>query len=448
MLNVRVSDKSTDNGEKREKLRAPGIRAGNTAVSYLFAYSITFYLPPSLSLAHYQQSIMSLINKRVVFTAQSSPDKASVKVETINPYTPPALQDGELLVEVKACALNPTDFKHQLVKWGHEGCVCGSDLAGVVMDSKSSDFVRGDYVSVFVHGGYAYNADGGAFQNYVVVPAVTALKYPALTPLVIDSGTGAEASKGKDKEVTVPGTSTIDSFEAATSLTAGITTLSMSFHYSLQLQNAVRGSWILIWGGTSSTGYLAIQVAKHIYGMKVITTARAKYHEKLTAAGADVCVDYTQNEPSPVDAIVEHTGGEVHYALDTISVPETYKSCYAALGKGESRLDNLLSLDANTLGGEDALDPAKDVVFCKTLAYMCHGVEQKLNGMIVPYNKDLMQCHAEFWKIINKAILEGKIETLPLTILPNGFESVQDGLDRIAEGKISFRKLIIRVNEQ
>jgi NADPH:quinone reductase-like Zn-dependent oxidoreductase len=388
---------------------------------------------------------MSLTNKRVVFTAQSSPEKASVNVETINPYTPPALQDGELLVEVKACAFNPTDFKHQLAKWGHEGCVCGSDLAGVVMDSKSQDFVSGDCVSVFVHGGYAHNADGGAFQNYVVVPAVTALKYPVLTPLVIDSDTGAEVSK--DKEVTVPGTSTIDSFEAASSLTLGITTVGMSFQYNLQLQNAVRGSWILIWGGATATGYLAIQVAKHVYGMKVITTAREKHHEKLTAAGADVCIDYTQDEPSPVDAIVEHTGGEVHYALDTISVPETYKSCYAALGKGESRLDNLLFLDANTLGGEDALDPAKDVVFGKTLAYMCQGVEQNLNGMILPYNEELMQCHAEFWKIINKAILEGKIETLPLTILPNGFESVQDGLDRLAEGKNSFEKLIIRVNE-
>jgi hypothetical protein len=108
----------------------------------------------------------------------------------------------------------------------------------------------------------------------------------------------------------------------------------------------------------------------------------------------------------------------------------------------------LLSLDANTLGGEDTLDPAKDVVFFKTLAYMCHGVEQNVNGVIIPYNEELMQCHAEFWKIINKAILEGKIETLPLTILPNGFESVQDGLDRLAEKKISFQKLIIRVNEQ
>jgi NADPH:quinone reductase-like Zn-dependent oxidoreductase len=310
MLNVRVSDKLTENSEKRERIRAPGIRTGNTAVSYLFAYSITFYLPAlSLSLEHHQQSIMSLINKRVVFTAQSSPDKASVKVETINPYTPPALQDGELLVEVKACAFNPADFMHQLAKWGHEGCVCGTDLAGVVMDSKSPGFVRGDCVSVFVHGGYAYNVDGGAFQNYVVVPAVTALKYPILTPLVIDAETLAEASKGNGKEVTVPGTSTIDSFEAASSLTAGITTVGMSFHYYLQLQNAVRGSWILIWGGASATGYLAIQVAKHVYGMKVITTARAKHHEKLTAAGADVCVDYTQDEPSPVDAIVELTVG-------------------------------------------------------------------------------------------------------------------------------------------
>jgi NADPH:quinone reductase-like Zn-dependent oxidoreductase len=60
---------------------------------------------------------------------------------------------------------------------------------------------------------------------------------------------------------------------------------------------------VLIHGGASGIGTFAIQYAKTL-GAKVITTARAAKHARLTALGADVCIDYTSEDFSTVEADV------------------------------------------------------------------------------------------------------------------------------------------------
>lgn len=63
------------------------------------------------------------------------------------------------------------------------------------------------------------------------------------------------------------------------------------------------GETVLIHGGGSGIGTFAIQYAKAL-GAKVITTARATKHAKLSELGADACLDYTTEDFSRVKADV------------------------------------------------------------------------------------------------------------------------------------------------
>ena len=73
--------------------------------------------------------------------------------------------------------------------------------------------------------------------------------------------------------------STIKSYEGAASVTLGLSTIGISFSHYLNIgKHKKEGDSILIWGGATATGILAIQVAKLVYNLNVITTASPKNH--------------------------------------------------------------------------------------------------------------------------------------------------------------------------
>jgi putative PIG3 family NAD(P)H quinone oxidoreductase len=63
----------------------------------------------------------------------------------------------------------------------------------------------------------------------------------------------------------------------------------------IQIGHMTAGQTLLIHGGGSGIGTFAIQFA-HARGVKVITTARASKHDKLQSLGADVTIDYTEED--------------------------------------------------------------------------------------------------------------------------------------------------------
>ena len=84
------------------------------------------------------------------------------------------------------------------------------------------------------------------------------------------------------------------------------------------------GKTILIWGGSSSVGSTAIQLAVGS-GLEVISTASKKNLEYVKALGAKHVVDYS--EPSAVGDIVKlFERSEFVGAYDAISSPETLKA--------------------------------------------------------------------------------------------------------------------------
>jgi len=88
------------------------------------------------------------------------------------------------------------------------------------------------------------------------------------------------------------------SFEEATPLRCGVLTIGQGLYRSLEGRVEGTGKWILIYGGSSATGTLAIQFAKRS-GYKVVTTCSPKNFELVQALGADVVLDYVHYLPSP-----------------------------------------------------------------------------------------------------------------------------------------------------
>ncbi len=76
---------------------------------------------------------------------------------------------------------------------------------------------------------------------------------------------------------------------------------------------------ILIWGGSSSVGVAAIQLAKAAGLGPIFVTASGRNHERLKELGADECFDYKDLDVvEKIRQAVERWGKGLKYAFDTV----------------------------------------------------------------------------------------------------------------------------------
>lgn len=151
----------------------------------------------------------------------------------------PRLRDGYILVKTVAVALNPTDWK-SIDYRATKGSLVGWDYAGIVEEVTSGvtkDLKKGDLVYGAAMGNNAYRTEEGAFAEYIVAKGDLANRVPGnLSP------------------------------EEAATLPLGLMTVCQGMYMALGLarpetpiQQTVP---ILIYGGSTATGSLAIQFAK------------------------------------------------------------------------------------------------------------------------------------------------------------------------------------------
>ncbi|KAJ3065233.1 hypothetical protein HDU99_004238, partial [Rhizoclosmatium hyalinum] len=154
----------------------------------------------------------------------------------------PTLKDDNILVQTKAVALNPTDWKH-IDYLASPGARVGCDYSGVVLavGSKVTNGLKvGDRVWGLVHGSNAVDHEDGGFGEVIT-------------------------ARG-DIQSRIPDNL---SFEEAAALGVGVFTVGQGLYQSLglplpSLENppAASDNYILIYGGSTATGALAIQYAK------------------------------------------------------------------------------------------------------------------------------------------------------------------------------------------
>ena len=151
----------------------------------------------------------------------------------------PQLRPDYLLVKTRFVALNPTDWKH-VDKLPQAGATLGCDFSGTVVDVGSEvkkSWKKGDRIAGVCHGGNAVQLEDGAFAEYIVAKGDVQMKLP-------------DQSSDED----------------AATLGVGITTVGQGLYQSLELpwpnQPAKEKFPVLIYGGSTATGALAIEFAK------------------------------------------------------------------------------------------------------------------------------------------------------------------------------------------
>lgn len=332
--------------------------------------------------------------------------KAFVKNQIVDIPRPTVAPD-QILVKTVAMAANPTDWKH-FKYLGADG-IAGSDASGIVEEVGQDvvGFNVGDAVTSWDHG----NLDQrGKFADYHLAnPAATIkldLKDNPLNQGIHKSGK-------------------IDSFEAAASIPLGLATVAVLFTNVLKISGP---GTILIWGGATATGILAIQVAKKVYGLTVITTCSAKNFEFVKELGADVVYDY--HEQFDIDS-------DITWALDTVSTPETIQRVYDYCNDKTIAFDNLLGLQPQG---------NKNMRLGSTLVYTALGESVDIGPTRFESTPELVAAYNEFWTEKVPGLI-GQLRTANLLVLPPGLASAQAAFEVLESGSQSGQKVVFRHQE-
>ncbi|KAI9738804.1 MAG: hypothetical protein M1834_008311 [Cirrosporium novae-zelandiae] len=362
----------------------------------------------------------------------------------------PTIRPGYMLVKTIAVALNPTDWKH-IDYIPCTGAVVGCDYAGIVVEvgpEVTKPFKKGDRVFGMAHGANALHHENGTFAEYIVVKGDVAMRMP-------------EGMK----------------FEDVATFGVGTVTVGQALYQTLKLplptEPAKEPFPLLIYGGSTATGMLAIQFAKLYYpfpscnltsyptptnklpssNLTVITTCSPRNFDLVKSLGATAVFDY--NDPSCGSKINAYTHNTLQHVFDCISLPNTIfdrnslpssvSICCTALSSSPT---------TTTTGGchysslqpiEDF--PRKDIINKVTFGYTAIGERCLLGKLDLPVSKE----DFEFWKmwsgIAEGLIAEGKVRPVP-TEVGKGLEGVLEGLQRMREGKVSGRKLVYRIGEE
>lgn len=327
---------------------------------------------------------------------------------TTRPY--PTLRPDRIIVKTVAVALNPTDWKQIDVGRPEPGCVVGCDYAGIVEEVGSEvqkPFKKGDRICGLVYGLNERFPEDGAFADYIVV-------------------------KG-DLQIKIPDNL---SFEEAATIGVGVCTVGQGLYQTMKLawptEPISDGTPLLIYGGSSATGTLAIQFAK-ASGYTVITTCSPHNFDLVKKLGADHVFDY--RDPNTPSEIRKLTDDKLKYAYDTIGSDPAPKVCDGALSTSGG---TYVAITRNESSRED-------VSFHITLAYTVFGEGYKAGNFEIPPSEEDKISAMKFWEVAEKLLASGKVKPHPLTVGKDGLKGASEGLQQMKEGKVSGVKLVYRI---
>jgi len=325
----------------------------------------------------------------------------------------PKLRPDRVLVKNVALALNPTDWKH-IVHLATENSTVGCDCAGVVEavgGNLTKPYKKGDRIAGFCHGGKSTDLETGAFGEYCLPKSGVSMKIPDNV-----------------------------SFEEAATLGVGITTVGQGLYQSLQLpwpdKPANEKFPVLIYGGSTATGTLAIQMAK-LSGLDVITTCSPRNFDLVKSLGASVAFDYSS--PSCGADIRKHTNNRLYYAFDCISEGSSPQICADALSSDVSSKKPEYSALLRTE------IPRDDVEHKFTLGYTAIGEAFSMQREDFPDHPDHYEFASKFWTLAQKLLEQGKFKVHPMDVRSGGLEGINDGLEDLRDNKVSGKKLVYHI---
>ncbi|KAF2816966.1 GroES-like protein [Mytilinidion resinicola] len=313
----------------------------------------------------------------------------------------------EVVIKNHAVAINPVDWKIQ--DWDgvfkSYPVILGSDVAGEIaaVGSAVEKFKIGDRVIANMDGLGNQKQTNAGFQLY----SATTEKMVAKLPSGISYADGAVLPIGL-------GTAAAGLFQK--------TTLDLPYP---QLDVKPNGQILLIWGGSSSVGSGAIQLAKAA-GFEVAATASSRNHGYLKDLGAAYIFD--QSSANVVDEIVEVLKGKDFAGVfDAISTNETI-ALSAQIASSSSLEGKRFVCDVNPPWEPLPKGLPENVKFG-------HAMQLDINTNEVG--------KAVWGEWVTPALEKGLLRCKPNPrIIGHGLEKIQVGVDELRKG-VSAEKLVI-----
>ncbi|KAF7166400.1 hypothetical protein CNMCM5623_000088 [Aspergillus felis] len=318
----------------------------------------------------------------------------------VGPGPLPKPAENEVVIEVAYAAVNPIDYLMQDAPYVSlpYPSIFGSDVAGTIVQLGSSvtRFKVGQRVIGECDNLLTQNPSHSGFQRFAtcaeimvaVIPHSLPLANAAVLPLCYST---AGCALFKHLKLPLP---------------------------SLDPKPAEKT--ILLWGGSSSVGCSAIQLAVAA-GLTVVTTAGAQNHNMVKSLGAKHVFDY--KSPTVIEDILKVLKkGDL--VMDCISIPTTQVICTEIL---------------HTLGGGKL--PA--LRWPEASKYDDVGIIFVNGGDPVLVDLDIGDV---LWRrYLPEALATGKFVPKPdPEIIEGGLEKVQEGIDIVRKG-VSAKKIVIEV---
>jgi NADPH:quinone reductase-like Zn-dependent oxidoreductase len=327
------------------------------------------------------------------------------------PYTPPG--PGEVVVRVRAVAVNPVDaipgFAYRFVApWMRFPMIVGGDVAGEVVETGSgvTRLHPGDRVAGLAAGmeENRNRAAEGAFQTYAVLMAHMVSPIPDDLPF--------------EQAAVLPLT-----------LSTAATGLFQEDHLALPLPTIDppdRGETVLVWGGSTSVGSNAIQLARGA-GYRVVATASPRNFDYVRSLGAAESVDY-------------HGGDAVEKVIRAIG--DSPLAGGLAIGSGS--LSKVLRIASRVPGRRRVASAQPDrIVRLQLLGRPRHGVH--VSGIWGGTLKDNEVGPAVFADYLPRALAHKQYRAAPpADVAGDGLDQIPAALDRLRRG-VSASKLVVRI---
>ncbi|OAK97050.1 GroES-like protein [Phaeosphaeriaceae sp. SRC1lsM3a] len=317
----------------------------------------------------------------------------------------PKAGKGEIVIKNHAVAVNPVDWKIQdygifLQKYPN---ICGTDVAGEVYDVgegvthvKKGDRVLGHAFSLATN-----NPAQGGYQLYTLCNALVVAKIPSgldynsasVLPLAIST---ASACLFKKETLALPLPTTASKPSSS-------------------------GKSVLVWGGSSSVGATAIQLAAGA-GHKVVSIASKHNIDKVKDLGAAAVFDY-KSPTVAEDIVAALEGTEFAGVCDCIATPDALKAWAPVYKKLGGRYGSVLPHEKGLPEGIEGTG-----VFAPSVALADKYVGDAVWGKWVP-----------------EALESGALKALPgPVVIKGGLSSVQKGYDEQKKG-VSFGKIVVEL---
>lgn len=317
----------------------------------------------------------------------------------------PQPAEHELLVKNDCVAQNPTDVQSLDNNAFGDGTILGCDFVGKVIQvgQNVSRHDKGDVIAALIWGGEVKGH--GAYANYTLANEYISFKVPkSISPVAA---------------ATVP-------LACCTSWLALFSKDCLAIDRKSGKQTSV-----LIWGGSSSVGLYAIQIAR-LHNFNIITVCSPKHYDYVKSLGADHVFDYKSDD---VIDQVKKVAPRLQYIFDTIGDNKSSATASHTLGEAGGTLCTVRPGKANTEG------VSSQAKITDVLVWTAFLKDHQYKDFKWPVNEDDHKLSAELFEKLPQWLENGTIKPSKYKVL-KGLNKMHEGFQEYRDGKISGYKIV------